>query len=391
MSLRHGREVLAIPGPSVMPDRVLRAMHRPSPNIYEGEIVELAASVHRDLRVVAGTTGDSIMYVANGHGAWEAALTNTLSRGDTVLVLASGIFAAAWGRMAEALGVKVETVEAGHRAAVDPAAVERALRDDADHRITAVLVAHVDTASSVVNDVGAVAGAVRAAGHPALVMVDSIASFGCVPEQMDARGVDVLVAACQKGLMVPPGVSFNLVGPRAWDAHARAGLVTGHWSWTERSRTDSFYLQFGGTPPTHHLFGLREALDMLVHEEGLAAVYHRHRVLAAAVRACAERWASTGPLSFNVIEPSHRSDAVTTILTGDVDASTIRARCLDRHGVVLGLGIVDRAAAFRIGHMGHLNSPAVLGVLGAVEATLTELGVDHDSGLAAAAAVAATG
>ena len=389
MSLRHGRELLAIPGPSVMPDRVLAAMHRPAPNIYEGEIVGLTETVHRDLRTVAGTEGNSVIYVANGHGAWEAALTNTLSEGDTVLVLASGIFAAGWGRMAAQLGVHVETVDAGPRSAVDPAAVERHLHDDATHRIAAVLVVQVDTASSVVNDIAAVAEAVRSAGHPALVMVDCIASFGCMPVEMDALGLDVVVAASQKGLMVPPGVSFNFVGPRAWEAHRRADLVTNHWSWTQRCRSESFYFQFGGTPPTHHLFGLREALDMLVVEEGLDAAYRRHRVLADAVRACVERWAAGGVLAFNVIEAGSRSDAVTTVLTGDADASAIRSHCLERHGVVLGLGIIDRTAEFRIGHMGHLNTPMVLGALGAVEATLVALGVDHESGLADAAAVLA--
>ncbi|MEO1061760.1 MAG: aminotransferase class V-fold PLP-dependent enzyme [Actinomycetota bacterium] len=386
MTLRFGREALSIPGPSVFPDRVLQAMQRPAPNIYEGEIVELTGTLHRDLKRVARTEGDSAIYVANGHGAWEVALANTLSPGDTVLVLASGTFAAGWGRMGEAMGIKVQTLDAGFRDPVDPAAVEARLREDTSHTIAAVLVVQIDTASSVWNDIEAIGQAIRASGHPALYMVDCIASLGSVPYEMDAWGVDVTVAACQKGLMTPPGISFNFVGPRAWEARERLDRVPSHWDWDLRCRSDIYYLQFGGTPPTHHLFALREALDLLLDEEGLEAAWRRHHVLARAVRACVGCWADGGPFELNILDPAHRSDAVTTVLTNDVDATELRAHALDQHGLVLGLSIGMDGDGFRIGHMGHLNPPMLLGTLATTEASMRTLGIPHRSGIEAAIA-----
>ncbi|MEM9034730.1 MAG: aminotransferase class V-fold PLP-dependent enzyme [Actinomycetota bacterium] len=389
MSLRHGREALAIPGPSVFPDRVLQAMHRPAPNIYEGEIVDLTETLHADLKRVARTEHDSAIYIANGHGAWEVALANTVGPGDTVLVLESGTFAAGWGAMGAALGVKVETLEADFRDPVDPAAVEARLRADVSREIAAVLVVQIDTASSVWNDVAAIGEAIRRSGHPALYMVDCIASLGCVPFEMDAWGVDVTVAACQKGLMTPPGLSFNFIGPRAWEVHEQRERVPSHWDWTRRCRSDVYYLQFGGTPPTHHLFGLRAALDLLLHEEGLEATWGRHAVLGQAVRACTERWCTDGPLELNVIDPAHRSDAVTTVLTPSIDADALRAHARDEHGLILGLSIGTDNGGFRIGHMGHLNPPMLLGALATTEASLRSLGIPFESGITAAIEVIA--
>lgn len=390
MSLRYGREALSIPGPSVFPDRVLQAMQRPAPNIYEGEIVELTDAIHSDLKRVARTEHDCAVYIANGHGAWEVALANTVAPGDTVLVLASGSFAAGWGAMASALGIKVETLEAGFRDPVDPAAVEARLRADMSAEIAAVLVVQIDTASSVCNDIAAIGEAIRRSGHEALLMVDCIASLGCVPFEMDAWGVDVTVAACQKGLMTPPGLSFNFIGPRAWTVHDQRELVPSHWDWTRRCRSELYYLQFGGTPPTHLLFALRAALDLLLDEEGLEAAWHRHAVLGRAVRAAVEQWCAGGPLAFNVIDPGHRSDAVTTVLSPTVDSDALRAHARDELGLVLGLNIGTDGDAFRIGHMGHLNPPMLLGSLATTEASMRALGIPFTSGIGEAIEVIAS-
>ncbi|MGF1659684.1 MAG: pyridoxal-phosphate-dependent aminotransferase family protein [Rubrimonas sp.] len=385
MSLAQGREFLAIPGPSVAPDAVLQAMHRPAVNIYEGELEEVTDSLLRDLRPVARTEGLSFIYIANGHGAWEAALSNTLSRGDQALVLESGRFAVGWGEMAAQLGVEVEVLKGRPRRAVDPAAVEARLRADTTHAIKAVMVVQVDTASGVVNDIPAVRAAIDAAGHPALFLVDVIASQGCIPYEMDAWGVDVTVGGAQKGLMTPPGLAFCWANDKAMAAHARAGLRTQYWDWTLRQE-DPHYRKYCGTPPSNMLFALRKALDMLA-AEGLEAAWARHAVLARAVRAAVEVWGSAGPLEFNIVEPSERADSVTTILTGAADAEALRRFCQNELGLVLGLGLGEFAGrSFRIGHMGWLNPPMVLGALGATEIGLSACGIAHGKGALDAAA-----
>jgi alanine-glyoxylate transaminase/serine-glyoxylate transaminase/serine-pyruvate transaminase len=390
MTLANGREFLAIPGPSVVPDRVLQAMARPAINIYEGEIVETTQSILRDLRSVARTAGRPFIYIANGHGAWEAALTNTLSRGDTVLVLESGRFAVGWGEMARWMGVGIETLHAQPRRAVDPNAVEARLRADVDRRIKAVLVVQVDTASSLRNDVAAIRKAIDAAGHPALYMVDVVASQGCIPYEMDAWGVDVTVGGAQKGLMSPPGVAFCWANDRAMEVSKTAGLKTQYWDWGFRAGGEQ-YQNFCGTAPIHLLFALRAALDIL-NEEGLEAAWARHATLAQAVRACVGAWAADGPLEFNALAPEERADSVTTVLTGAADAEGLRAFCRDALGLVLGTGLGELAGrSFRIGHMGWLNAPMVMGALGATQAGLAACGVRHGAGgLDAAAAVIAS-
>lgn len=387
MSLKFGRPLVAIPGPSVIPDRVLAAMHRPMPNIYEGALVELSHSVLTELPAIARTAGPAFVAIANGHGAWEMALTNCLSRGDRVLVLESGRFAVGWGEMAKTLGLEVETLHAEKRRAVDPAAVEDHLRRDREHRIKAILVVQIDTASSVWNDIAAIRRAIDAAGHPALYMVDCIASLGCVPYLMDEWGVDVTVGGSQKGLMVPPGLGFTWAGERALAAHARADLRTAYWDWTPRMGDGPHYWRYCGTPPVQHLYALREALDMIA-EEGLENAWARHRAFGEAVRAAVEAWAAPGGIEFNVTEPAERSDSVTTILTNGIDAARLRRLCEEGAGLTLGIGLGDfEARAFRIGHMGHMNPPMVLGTLGTIEAVLSAMGAPvGGSGAAAAAA-----
>jgi len=389
-SLRAGRELVAIPGPSVVPDRVLSAMHRAMPNIYGGELIDVSDEVMERLPAVARTTARPFIAIANGHGAWEMALSNTLSRGDRILVLPSGPFARAWGEMAAFAGVKTEELAAPDRCAVDPAQVEEHLAADTDRTLKAVLVAHVDTGTSVRNDVAAIRTAMDAADHPALLMVDGIASLGSDRYEMDAWGVDVTVGASQKGLMVPPGLGFVWAGPRAWEAHATADLRTWYWDWTSRATDEPHYLRYCGTPPIPHLFGLREALVM-IEEEGLEATWRRHAVLADAVRTAVEAWSAPDGLELNITDPSARANSVTMILGGSIDTDLLRTVCAEQAGLTLGVGLGDHEGrGFRIGHMGHLNPPMVLGTLGTVEAALATIGATTgSSGVAAAAAVIA--
>jgi alanine-glyoxylate transaminase/serine-glyoxylate transaminase/serine-pyruvate transaminase len=389
-TLSGGREIVAIPGPSMIPDRVLAAMHRSMPNIYEGELLELSDRIFAALPAIARTSGRPFVTISNGHGAWEMTISNTLSRGDKVLVLESGRFAVAWGEMAAFSGIDTEVLPAPDRGPVDPVAVEARLRADRQREIKAIFVAHVDTGSSVINDVAALRAALDAGDHPALLMVDCIASLGCERYEMDAWGVDVTIGAAQKGLMVPPGLGFVWAGPKALAAHEHAGLRTGYWDWTARAQDGPHYLRYCGTPPVAHLYGLHEALTML-EEEGLEAAWARHTTLGGAVRAAVEAWSAPGGLELNILDPAARSNAVTTILSGRVDADCLRAICQERAGLTLGIGLFPlENRAFRIGHMGHLNPPAVLGTLGTVEAALTAMGAPMESsGVAAAAAAIA--
>ncbi|MGH9134086.1 MAG: pyridoxal-phosphate-dependent aminotransferase family protein, partial [Ilumatobacteraceae bacterium] len=386
-SLDNGRDMVAIPGPSVIPDRVLAAMHRPMPNIYAGELLDVTDEIFEQLPAIARTTtGVPFVTISNGHGAWEMAISNTLSRGDRVLVLESGRFAVGWGEMAKVSGVEIDTVHAPDRSPIDPAAVEERLRADTDHTIKAILAVHVDTSTSVRNDIAAVRRAIDAAGHPALLMVDCIASLGCDRYLMDDWGVDVTVAASQKGLMVPPGLGFVWAGPRALAAHEHAGLRTGYWDWTARSQDGPHYLRYCGTPPIPHMYGLREALTM-IHEETLDCVWDRHATLARSVHAAVEAWSAPGGLELNIREPEARSNAVTMIRTGSVDGARMRELCEERAGLTLGVGLAPyEQVSFRIGHMGHLNPPMLLGALATVEAGLRALAIPHTPGIEAAAA-----
>jgi alanine-glyoxylate transaminase / serine-glyoxylate transaminase / serine-pyruvate transaminase len=385
MVVRAGREFLVIPGPTTVPDEVLQAMHRPAIDIYSGSLIRLTDSLFADVAKIFRTAGRAYIYIANGHGAWEAALTNVLSRGDKVLVLESGRFAAAWGDAAAKLGAEVETLAGDWRRAVRPAEVDARLRADKAGRIKAILAVQIDTASGVVNDIAAIGKAIKAARHDALLMVDAVASLGCVPFEMDAWGVDVAMSGSQKGLMTPPGLSFVAANARARAAHETADLRTPYWDWTAREG-DAHYQKYAGTPPEHLMFALRRALDMLL-AEGLDNAFLRHRLLAEAVRRAVEVWSQGQSLGFNVIEPGERSDTVTTVLMGDGrDPRPLVDYCNNKCGVVLGIGIGDLSGkAFRIAHMGHVNAPMVLGTLGVIEVALKALGIPHGTGGAQAA------
>ena len=388
-SFAEGPEIVAIPGPSVVPDRVLSAMHRAMPDIYAGELEDVIDEVFDALPGIAGTVSRAFVVIGNGHAAWSMALSNTLSRGDKVLVLECGLFAGVWGELAAFDGLEVETIVAAPGRAVDPADVAARLRTDTSGDVKAVLLAHADTASSVRNDVAAIRAAIDAADHGALLMVDAIATLACEPYLMDDWGVDVTGGASQKGLMVPPGLSFVWAGPRAHAAHKIAGMRTRYWDWSARSEDGPYYRRFCGTPPVSHLFGLREALRM-IDEEGLDQRWARHRLLADAVRAAVDAWRPAG-LRLLATDPLERADGVTTIVvdasaSSPPDVEAVRAVCRERMGVTLGTGIGGFGPGFRIGHMGHVNAPMVFGVLGAIDTALVAVGaVDRGEGTAAAA------
>jgi len=385
MTVRAGREFLAIPGPTTMPDEVLQAMHRPALDIYSDQMVELTHSLLADLSRLFATKGQSYIYIANGHGAWEATLSNVLSRGDKVLVLESGRFAIGWGQAAAAMGAEVEVLKGDWRRAIRPAEVEARLRQDKDHSIKAIVAVQVDTASGAYNDIEAIGKAIKSSGHPALLMVDTVASLGCVPFEMDKWGVDVAMSGSQKGLMTPPGLGFVAANARARKVHETADLRTPYWDWTAREG-ELHYQKYAGTPPEHLLFGLRQALDLLFAET-LEAVFERHRLLAEATRRAAGEWAKGQVLTFNVHEPSERSDTVTTLLVAEGhDQKQLVDYCNQKCGVVLGTGIGALSGkAIRIAHMGHVNAPMMLGTLGATEVALGALGWPHGRGGVSAA------
>ena len=379
MTVRAGREFLAVPGPTNIPDEVLQAMHRPAVEIYSEPLIALTDSLLRDLGKVFVTATRPYIYIANGHGAWEAALTNVLSRGDKILVLASGQFAIAWGDAAARLGVEIEVLEGDWRRAVRPADVEARLRADKGGAIKAILAVQIETSTGVANDIAAIGDAIKTARLDALYVVDVVASLGCVPFAMDAWGVDVAVAGSQKGLMSPPGLSFVAASERAREAHRKAGLRTPYWDWTARDG-ESHYQKYAGTPPEQLLFALRKALDMLF-AEGFDNVFLRHRLLAEAVRRAVAVWKQGNVIDFNVAEAGDRSDAVTTVLTNGYDPKLLRAYCDTKCGVVLGHGIGKlNGKAFRIAHMGHVNAPMVLGTLGVIEQALGALRIPHGKG-----------
>jgi alanine-glyoxylate transaminase/serine-glyoxylate transaminase/serine-pyruvate transaminase len=379
MTVSNGRPLLAIPGPTNVPDEVLAAMQRPALDIYAGEMIGITDSCLKDLAATFRTEGRVYIYAANGHGGWEAALTNVLSRGDVVLALESGRFAVGWGEMARMLGVEAEVLPGSWRRAVDPAALEERLKRDKSHAIKAVLAVQIDTASGVVNDIPAIRRAMNAAGHPALLMVDAVASLGCMPFEMDAWGIDVAMSGSQKGLMTPPGLAFVAAGPRARHVHETAGLRTLYWDWTFREG-EVHYHKYCGTPPEHLLFALRKALDMLF-AEGLDNAIRRHALLADATRAAVARWAEGGALAFNIERPAERANSVTCLLTPGVDPKPLLRYAREKCGVTLGIGLgaLD-GKGFRIAHMGHVNAPMLLGTLGAVEMGLMALGIPHGRG-----------
>ena len=392
MSLNTGVNYLAIPGPSVIPDAVLRAMHRASPNIYEGELVDLTYNLIPRLKNVARTSGHVAIYICNGHGTWEASLANMANRGDRVLVASTGRFAHGWAQTAKSMGIDVDLIEFGNAAPVDPDQIETKLRGCAADHYRAVLLTHVDTSSSVRNDVAAVRRAIDASGSSALLAVDCVASLGCDRFEMDAWGADVMISASQKGLMVPAGVGFVYFNDRAAQRQKTLDYVSWYWDWAPRVKPELYYQLFCGTAPTHHLYGLDAALGM-IEAEGLENVWHRHKVLANAIWAAIDQWGTKGAMRMNIADPALRSHAVTALHLGAPNGLNLRRWTQDTAGLTLGIGLGmstpddPKGDGFlRFGHMGHVNAQMIMGLLGTVQAGLCALEIPHGSGAVDAAA-----
>lgn len=382
MSLAAGHPLIAIPGPSPTPDPVLRAMHRASPDIYGEDMLAAIQTVVARLKEVAGTTANLACYIGNGHAGWEAVTANLFNRGDRVLVIQSGHFGRSWAEVMARQGAVVEAMDFG-LAPPDPARLaERLLQADAAEFV-AVCVCQTDTASSARADIQAIKAAMG--DHPALLVVDAIASLGCAPMKMDAWGVDVLIAASQKGLMCPPGLAF------AWfsDRVAKRGptdLTTPYWDWHPRANAEAAWQYWGGTPPVQLVYALDEALRMLL-EEGLEAVWARHETLARACWAAFDAWGAGHPdIRLAVADPSCRAQSVTAAAVPKADA--LRAWLTETLGVTLGIGLgaEDPATGLRVAHMGHCNAAMLLGTLAAMETGMIALDIPHGTGAIEAAA-----
>jgi alanine-glyoxylate transaminase/serine-glyoxylate transaminase/serine-pyruvate transaminase len=376
MSYRSGRHFLQIPGPTNVPDRVLRALAAPTIDHRGPEFAVLARAVLSGLKPVFRTTGPVVAFPASGTGAWEAALVNTLSPGDRVIAFDTGHFAGLWSRMAGSLGLEVDLVPGSWRRGVDPALVHERLATDRSHAVRAVMVVHNETSTGVTSDVPAIRAAVDAAGHPALLLVDTVSSLASIDYRHDEWGVDVTVSCSQKGLMLPPGLGFNALGERALAASASAGLPRSYWDWQPMLAANANG-HFPYTPPTNLLYGLREALAMLA-EEGLENVLARHRRHAEATRLAVRAWG----LEVLCKDPARYSSSLTAVLVGaGNDADEVRRVALERYDLSLGAGLGRLAGrVFRIGHLGALNDLMLAGTLCGTELSLARAGVGTGRG-----------
>ena len=382
MAYSAGRHFLQIPGPTNVPDRVLRAIDRATIDHRGPEFQRLGQEVLAGLKQVFKTESPVIIFPASGTGAWEAALVNTLSAGDRVLMYETGHFATLWNGMAQRLGVRPEFIASDWRRGADPAALEAALALDRSHEIKAVCVVHNETSTGATSRIGEVRKAIDRAKHPALFMVDTISSLASIDYRHDEWGVDVTVAGSQKGLMLPPGLSFNAVSAKALAAGTSAKLPRSYWSWEEMlgPNRNGF---FPYTPATNLLYGLREALKMLLEEEGLENVFKRHDRHAEAARRAVRAWG----LEILCANPAEYSSALTAVLMPDgYSEADFRQVVLERYNMSLGSGLGKIAnKVFRIGHLGDFNDLTLLGTLCGVEMGLGAAGVPHQKGGVAAA------
>jgi alanine-glyoxylate transaminase / serine-glyoxylate transaminase / serine-pyruvate transaminase len=382
MAFKSGRHFLQIPGPSNVPDRVLRAIDRPVIDHRGPDFATLGRTVLDGVKAVFQTTGPVVIFPSSGTGAWEAAIVNTLCAGDRVLMAETGHFAALWRAMAEKLKLQVDYLPGDWRHPADLAAIESRLAADTDHAIKAVMVVHNETSTGTVTRIGDVRAAMDRTNHPALLMVDAVSSLGSIEYRHDAWQVDVTVAGSQKGLMLPPGLGFTAISDKALAAgRERGGMPRAYWDWSEMLVNNAGgYFPF--TPATNLLYGLREVLAMF-QEEGLANVFARHARHGAATRAAVEAWG----LDTVCRDARDASDVVTAVLMPDGhDADQFRAEVLDRYDMSLGTGLSKlKGRAFRIGHLGHFNDLMLMGALSGVEMGLHDCGVPHRRGGVAAA------
>jgi alanine-glyoxylate transaminase/serine-glyoxylate transaminase/serine-pyruvate transaminase len=373
MPRRAGRHFLQIPGPTNVPDRVLRAIDFPTIDHRGPDFATLGKEVLAGLkRVFKSTQGEVVIYPASGTGAWEAALVNTVSPGDRVLMSETGHFATLWQKMAAKLGLEVEFLPGDWRHGADPQAIEKRLRADSEKRFKAVCVVHNETSTGVVSRISDIRKAIDAAKHPALFMVDTISSLASMDYRHDEWGVDVTVAGSQKGLMLPPGLSFNCVSPKALAASKSARLPRSYWAWDEMiANGKSGYFPY--TPATNLLYGLREALKMLLDEEGLDAVFARHQRHAEATRRAVRAWG----LEIFALDPREYSASLTGVLMpAGQDADRVRKVILEAFDMSLGTGLTKLGGKmFRIGHLGDFNDLMLMGTLAGVEMGLGLAGV----------------
>ncbi|ALM85740.1 alanine--glyoxylate aminotransferase family protein [Bordetella sp. N] len=373
---RGGRHFLQIPGPSNVPDRVLRAMDYPTIDHRGPQFQVLARKILADLGELFGTTQPVMVYPASGTGAWEAALVNTMAPGDQVLMYETGQFAALWQNLARKLGLVTETLPSDWRHGVDAKVIEQRLREDPEHKLKAVCIVHNETSTGVLSDVLAVRQAMDRAGHPALLMVDTVSSLGAVEYRHDDWGVDVTISGSQKGMMLPAGLSFNAISAKALAASERGGMPRSYWNWQDIILAN----QKGSwpyTPATNLMYGLSEACDML-REAGLDQVYARHIRHGAAARAAVAAWG----LENNCVDPAEYSPVLTTVrMPEGHDADAFRAIVLERFDMSLGQGLGKLSGkVFRIGHLGDFNDLSLMGTLAGVEMGLALAGVPHRAG-----------
>ncbi len=379
MPTPRGRQFFANPGPTNIPDSILRAIDRPSQDFMEPGFIDLVVRCIEGLKRILGTSGEVFMMTASGHGAWEASLVNLFSPGDRLLMLESGYFSDSWTEMARKFGLEVATVAADRRRGVDPDAVEAALRADRAHAVKAVCAVHNETSTGVTIPLPALRAAIDAAGHPALLLADTISSLGSLPVRMDEWGIDLVVGGSQKGLMLPTGLAFNAVSAKAMEAHRAARLPRHYMDWSVMLTRP--HRSFVGTIPTQMFHGLAEAIR-LIEEEGMEAVLARHARLGTAVRAAVRTWSANDGPQLYCLDPERQSDSVTAVLMPEGhDAEALRHHAVTRYNVSLGGGLgALHGRVFRIGHLGDLNEPMILGTLAAVEMSLRDLSVPHGRG-----------
>ena len=371
-----GRHFLQIPGPTNVPDRVLRAMDYPTIDHRGPQFAEIGAKCLAGMKTIFKTDSHAVIYPASGTGAWESALVNTLQEGDLVLMVETGHFASLWHKMASRLGLETEFLATDWRRGVDPQQVEDRLRADTENKIKAVCIVHNETSTGSTSRVNEVRVAMNNAGHDALLLADTISSLGSIDFRHDEWGVDVTVAGSQKGLMLPPGLSFNAVSEKALAVASKGGMRRSYWDWEEQIAANKDGA-FPFTPATNLLYGLVEAIDML-HEEGLDNVFKRHDRHAVATRKAVQAWG----LEVLCQEPKDYSSALTAVLLPDGhNADAFRAGVLQNFNMSLGNGLAKLAGkVFRIGHLGDFNDLMLLGTLSGVEMGLSLANIPHQKG-----------